>query len=97
MFETIDKLMFAGLGALSMTKERAEKIFDDYVRRGQMEKEGRSGFVKDMVDSAEKSRKNLEKLISEQVEKTVDKLNLASKDDIERLEEKINKLLKKEK
>jgi polyhydroxyalkanoate synthesis regulator phasin len=97
MFETIDKLMFASLGALSMTKERAEKIFDDYVRRGQMEKEGRSGFVKDIMDSAEKSRKNLEKLISEQVEKTVDKMNLASKEDIKRLEEKIGKLLKKEK
>jgi polyhydroxyalkanoate synthesis regulator phasin len=93
MFETIDKLMFAGLGALSMTKERAEKIFDDYVRRGQLENEGRSGFVKEVMDSAEKSRQNLEKLIAEQVDKSVGKLNLASKDDIKRLEEKIDRLL----
>ncbi len=97
MFETIDKLMFASLGAFSMTKERAEKIFEDYVRRGQLEKDGRSGFVKEIMDSAEKSRKNVEKLVSEQVDKAVGKLNLANKDDIKRLEEKIDKLLKKEK
>lgn len=96
MFETIDKLMFASLGALSMTKEKAEKIFDDYVRRGQLENEGRTGFVKDIMDSAEKSKKDLEKLISEQVDKSVSKLNLASKDDIKRLEVKIDKLLNKE-
>ena len=80
-----------------MTKERAEKIFDDYVRRGQLEKEGRSGFVKEVMDSAEKSRQNLEKLIAEQVDKSVSKLNLARKDDIKGLEEKIDRLLDKEK
>jgi len=28
MFETLDKLLLAGLGAMSMTKEKAEQIFD---------------------------------------------------------------------
>jgi hypothetical protein len=34
MFETLDKLMLAGLGALTMTRERAEKLFDEYVSQG---------------------------------------------------------------
>jgi len=86
MFENLDRLMLAGLGAVSMTRERAEKIFDEYVSRGKAEKEARAGFVKEVMDTAEK-------LVSEQVEKTVDKLNLASKSDIKRLEEKVDKLL----
>lgn len=96
MFETMDKLMLAGLGAISMTRERAEKIFDEYVSRGKAEKQGRAGFVKEIVDAAEKTRNDFEKLIAEQMHKTVDKLNLATRDDIKRLEEKLDRLLAKE-
>jgi len=37
MFESIDKIFMAGLGAMSMTREKAEQIFDEYVKRGQAE------------------------------------------------------------
>jgi polyhydroxyalkanoate synthesis regulator phasin len=96
MFETLDKVMLAGLGALAMTKERAEKIFEDYVARGQAERGSRSGFVKEIMDNAEKARKEMEKLVSEQVQAAVKKLNLASQEDVHRLEKKLDKLLKQE-
>lgn len=93
MFETLDKLMLAGLGALSMTKERAEKIFDEYVERGQAQKASRSGFVKEVMETADKTRKDLEDMISERVREALGKLNLASHEDIQRLEDKIDQLL----
>ena len=93
MFEAIDKLMLAGLGALSMTRERAEKIFDDYVNRGKAEKAGRTGFVKEVMDSAEKTRNAFEKVVSDQVRETVGKLNLATREDIQRVQEKLDQLL----
>ena len=96
MFETLDKFLLAGLGALSMTRERAEKIFDEYVARGQAEKDHRGGFVKELMDNVEKSRKDLEKLVAEQVQAAVGKLNLATRDDIERLEKKLDRLAKRE-
>jgi len=94
MFETLDKMMMASLGALSMTRERAEKMFDEYVSRGKAEKESRTGFVKEVMDSAEKTRSELEKMISEQVQQTVTSLHLASKEDVERIEQKLDQLLK---
>ena len=93
MFETIDKLMMAGLGALTMTKEKAENVFDEYVSKGQAAKEARTGFVKEVMDSADKTRTELEKLVSDQIQKTVGNLHLASREDIARLEEKIDQLL----
>ena len=95
MFETLDKLILAGLGAISMTRERAEKIFDEYVSRGQVEKEKRSGFVKELMEHAEKTRNDLEKLVSDQVQKTVKQLNLATREDIEQVKAKLEQLLKK--
>ena len=95
MFETIDKLMLAGLGALSMTKEKAEKIFDEYVNRGEVEKEKKSGFVKDLMESADKSRQELEKTVSDQVAQSLKKIKIATSEDIERIEKKIDQLLDK--
>lgn len=54
MFETLDKLMMAGMGAMSMTKEKAEKIFDEAVKKGMAEKEHKQGFVKEMLDSTKR-------------------------------------------
>jgi polyhydroxyalkanoate synthesis regulator phasin len=96
MFETLDKMMLAGLGAISMTRERAEKIFDEYVSRGKLEKESRTGFVKAIMDAADKNREELEKLVAKQVRETVEHLNLPTREDVQRLEQKIDKLVKKE-
>ncbi len=93
MFEALDKLMLAGLGAMSMTREKAEEIFDEYVEKGKAQKEQRSGFVKDVMDQAEKAKSDLEKTISEQVEKALTKQPLATKEDIKRIEEKLDQLL----
>jgi polyhydroxyalkanoate synthesis regulator phasin len=96
MFETLDRMMLAGLGAISMTRERAEKIFDEYVSRGKLEKESRTGFVKAMMDAADKNRAEFEKLIDKQVRQTIEHLNLPTRDDIQRLEQKVDKLLSRE-
>lgn len=96
MFETLDRMMLAGLGAISMTRERAEKIFDEYVSRGKLEKESRTGFVKAMMDAADKNRAEFEKLIDKQVRQTVEHLNLPTRDDFQRLEQKMDKLLGRE-
>jgi polyhydroxyalkanoate synthesis regulator phasin len=95
MFETLDKMMLAGLGAISMTRERAEQIFDEYVSRGKVEKESRSGFIKAVMDTADKNRQELEKLIAKQIRETIEHLNLPTRDDIKRLEKKLDKLSKK--
>ena len=93
MFETLDKLFLAGLGAVTMTKERAEALFEEYVAKGKAKREEKSGFIKEVLDTAEKSRAELEKIIAEQLHKVITQLPLATKEDIERLEEKIDQLL----
>jgi polyhydroxyalkanoate synthesis regulator phasin len=95
MFETLDRLMLAGLGALTMTRERADQMFDEYVSKGQTMRDARSGFVKDVMDSAERTRAELQRLVSDQVRQTVANMHLATKDDVERLERKIDQLLAK--
>ncbi len=79
-----------------MTRERAEKIFDEYVSRGKLEKESRTGFIKEIMDTADRNRQELEKLIAKQVRDTMEHLNVPTRDDIQRLEQKIDKLTNRE-
>ena len=95
MFETLDKLMLAGLGALTMTRERAEKLFDEYVSKGQAEREARGGFVKEVMDSADRTRAEFQRLVADQVRQTVNNLHLATQDDLLRIELKLDQLLAK--
>ncbi len=93
MFETANKMFLAGLGALSMTRERAEKIFDEYVRRGEAERGQQAGFVKDMMDTADKARGDLEQIIGKQVRQVVTSMDLVTREDLARLEAKVDELL----
>ena len=86
MFETLDRMMLAGLGALSMTREKAEQMFDEYVSRGRVERDARTGFVRDVMDSAERTRRELERLVSEQVQQTMRNLHVATQEDVQRVE-----------
>lgn len=94
MFETLDKLFLAGLGAVSMTREKAEQLFDEYVSTGaQAKNQTKSGFVKELMDSAERTRKELEQIVQKQVHQTVESLDLATREDVARLEGKLDKVL----
>jgi poly(hydroxyalkanoate) granule-associated protein len=93
MFETLDKLTLAGIGALSMTRERAEKLFDEYVNRGQTERARKEGFIKEVMDSADRTRSELEKLVAKQVHETALRLDLPTRDDLARLEAKLDEII----
>jgi polyhydroxyalkanoate synthesis regulator phasin len=95
MFETLDKVFLAGLGAMSMTKEKAEQIFDEYVKKGAVERDQKGGFVKEILETAEKTRADMEKMVAEQVKKAIASIPLATKEDLKRVEQKLDQILAK--
>ena len=95
MFQNVEKMMMAGLGALSMTREKAENMFDEYVNRGEAARENKEGFVSEMLDYAEKNRQEFESLLGRQLNRTLSNMDLPTKEDLERVEKKIDQLSKK--
>lgn len=93
MLNALQRLLDAGLGAASMTRERAEQIVDEWVRRGQAERGNREKFVSDMVDTAGQTRRDVEGILGEQMYKVMTRLNIPTRDDLLRLEAKVDQLL----
>jgi polyhydroxyalkanoate synthesis regulator phasin len=95
MLESLERMILAGVGVLSVTRERAEKVFDDLVRRGEAEQANRGRFVQDMIDTAATTRREFEELIARQVHQVMTKLNLPGRDDLARIEARLDQLLAK--
>jgi len=97
MSDIIKKTILAGLGVLSLSREKAEEITKDLVKRGEVAKTEEAKFVKDLMEKAEKSRVEVEKKIEKVVEKTLAKLNIPTRKELDALEKKVNKLAKESK
>lgn len=93
MFDALNKVMLSGLGLMSVTRERAEQIFDEMVQRGQLEKSQRGRFVEDLTGTAKQARQEFQDILAKQVQQSMERLNLPTRDDIQRLETKVDSLM----
>jgi poly(hydroxyalkanoate) granule-associated protein len=97
MTDLIKKTILAGLGALSLTREKAEEISRDLIKRGELAKTDEAKFVRDLMDLVEKNRAGMEEKIEKAVDKAMAKLDIPSRKEINALKEEISKLTKRDK
>lgn len=50
MENIIEKMLLASLGALSLTKEKAEKIVEEFVKRGEVAKKDKAGYINRLLE-----------------------------------------------
>jgi len=92
MKETIKKTLLSGIGMFALAKERAETVIKEWVEKGELsEKEGRE-LLDEVLKRSEEARKKLESKIENEIRKIMDKMNLATKEEIQQLEQRINEL-----
>ena len=96
MFELIKKTMLTGVGLAAMTRDKVEELAKELTEKGEMtEKEGKE-LVDELVKKSEKARKDLEKRVEDTVHKVLEKMDVATKKDIAKLEKKIKSLKQKQ-
>lgn len=73
------KLVLASIGAIEMTKEKVEELFDDMVKRGEITEDERAAAVKKFVektsDGADKLKDKIEDLFARCAEKCAAKVS----------------------
>lgn len=94
MFDLIKKTMFTGLGLAFLTKEKIAELSKEVIEKGKLsEKEGKE-FVDELSRKAEDARKEVRGQIEKAVKDTLKTLNLATRDDLVKLEKQIKQLKK---
>jgi len=94
MADLIRNLILAGLGITSITKEKAEKLVKDLIKEGKLSETEEAKFIKDIMKKSEKIGDNVDKKIEEMVEKTLKKLNIPTRKDLDDIKQKLDKLVK---
>ena len=84
----LEKGLLAGIGLLSMTREKAQKIIDDLSHAGEVQKSEVTQWVDQLASRGEEERTALRKLIRDEMKKVMDDMGLATKEDIQKLMEK---------
>ena len=97
MTDLIKKMILAGLGALSLSREKAEEISRDLIKRGELAETDEAKFVRDLMDLVAKNKAGLEEKVEKAVEKAMAKLDIPSRKEINALKEEIGKLTGKDK
>lgn len=73
-------------------RKRAEEVFGDLARRGELRARDAQKFARELIDRAERNRKELTGLIQKEIRRQVKALGLATREDVERLRKRIREL-----
>jgi len=85
MKSLIEKGFLAGIGLLSMTREKAQNIMDELSHEGELQKSEVKQWVDQLTDRGEEERQALRKLIRDEMKKVMDEMGLATKEDLQNL------------
>ena len=92
MKEILKSILYTGIGAAFLTKEKIEEIQKDLSEKGKLSQEEGKQFMEELRLKSEKAREQLDLWVNKRVEERVRQLNLVTKDEIADLQRKIDEL-----
>ncbi len=92
MEDTIRKIISASLGMAIIAKNKTVEIIDELIEKGKMSQEEGNKFMNDLKEETEKSGKEAEAEIKKIIKNTLQKMDVPTKEDYERLQKRIEVL-----
>lgn len=89
------KAFYLGLGVMSMTREKAERFYNEMIEKGQMSGEEAREFVDEAVKKGEEERKEMSKFIREEMDEFKKDWSMVSRAEFEALEARVKELEQK--
>jgi len=86
---------YLGLGAMSLTRERAEKFYDEMIERGETSKEDAKQFIEDAIKKGEEERKEMRNMVRDEINDVRKDFAFVRKSEVEALEARIKELEEK--
>lgn len=97
MESLLGKFLLSGLGVLVLTEEKIEKFIEELTEEGEITQKGKKELLTEIIEKGEEKKKEIEGKIREKVENMLSQMNVATKNDIQKLEKRIEALEKKRK
>jgi len=92
MLDIARKTILLGIGLASMTRDKIEEAAKKIAEEDKLSKEEGRKLAEDLLKQSDEAKKNLKDQVEKLVENTLEKLNIPSRKDLQKLEERIKKL-----
>ena len=86
------KALFFGLGALSITREKAEKVFAEMAEKGDITRDEAKKFVDEAIKKGEEEKSELRNMIREEFGEMKKDFSMVARSELEALEARIKDL-----
>ena len=95
LFEASRKVLLAGIGAVALAQDEIEDFIGKLVERGEIAEQDGKRLFSEIMDKRKKGANKAEDEFTKRVEEILDRMNVPTKDDINKLGQKITNLTKK--
>lgn len=92
MDDIFKKLLYAGVGLVTVTAEKMQESVDRLVTDGKLSQEDGKSVLNELIDQTESRKEDVEEWIKDFLENTFERLNFIPKSDYEKLEVRVAKL-----
>lgn len=92
MQDLLKNVFYLGAGFAFMTKEKIEELKKDLIDKGKMTQDEGKQFVDDLIKKSEKAKADAEKKVRDLVNEQLDRMKMATSDDIAELRKQIDDL-----
>ncbi len=92
MRDTMRKLLYAGIGVFSITREKAEQVINELVDKGQVSREEAQDMVDDLVKKGEEERENIRQSIKEEIANASQNIGLVTRKEFNELKNRVEAL-----
>lgn len=91
----LDMIISLGWGTVSLTREKAEKMVDQLIARGEISREEAKSTINELVERGEKERDEVRRFLQEEAKNIMQKYNIITREDLLALQQKVNILEQK--
>lgn len=92
MSDLIKKAVYFGLGMTLAGKEKIDQFVDELVRKGDLAPSESRELAARLIEKGEAEQERIRRLVREQLQKLLGELNVATGQDIDRLERRLRAL-----
>lgn len=85
----IKELLYTGIGAATMIKERVEEEVKKLEESGKINKDDAKSFLESIESKGKEEEERMKSMIKDSLREIIDELNIATKEDIEKLKEEL--------
>lgn len=92
MNELLKKALSLGVGITVASKEKLESIVDELVKKGEIAPAQSKELLSRLIEMGEEEKADIKRILRENMQKMLIELQVPTKQDIERLEQRVDKL-----